>query len=394
MCENGSMIRKKHLIATLVALGMTTTCSAWNETVLGRLGDEGKAYFDGQDDIEGDIFEGQLAVGSRFSVVVQPAAGENEADVLGAVLTSEDDSVLRVTPAQNDGLAADLEVMGSGETKLLLQNGDEVVDWISVRTARAASLVLLDESLAGSGIDARIPGRFGLIERQSAGIRVRVDNSCGEEIYAPNAFTFSSDRPEVVNIATMASSDRSFLVRSSDSVGEAVISVLLDDVSHEFHIDVIHSYEVGNIETNVASVADQSALLWARAFAGNTEIIGMTYVWENDGGTTLSSTQGAYTQATLAPAGVDAEGNELPLSSAVVAASLFGHRAGLDLLTVSTDQLVSTRVETVATEEDEPSDASAGCDELGATTAACQAAFSIPLLWMRRLRRLRRSRAG
>ena len=383
--------RLSHRGALLVAGASLAPGCAPGETPEGVLGEERLVYFEAPSD---QVFAARLLVGSRFGVELHARREEDAARLGGGELTSSDASVASV--ARVDGPDPDLDeddfdvvLVGAGEAELIaIDAGGEELDRVRVRAAAAERVELLDAKLVGASVDARLPAQLALLEDSSALFGVSAVDRCGGALLAFDAVEVTSSDE---GVARVSSDDGVVFEVETRTAGEVELEVAAaSGASSTFAVEVIAPEVIDRVQVRAAAAQQNQAELWARAFAADLEVVGLDYTWSSSERVSLSRDRGPNVIATIS---FPAEGAPPDTRPAIVEAEAHGEEGRLDLLSLRSEDLVTSRVP--PREAPTPTPA-AGC---GSEPCDPTAAAALGVLWLPRLRRrrnpsLRRGRAS
>lgn len=377
-------------------------------TKSGVPGEQDVALFDAETHL---VFAERLTVGSRVDVSVVARRGDDEERVLKGSLASSDEGVLHVVSSrivkEGEGESAYerheavVELTGPGEAHLVLLGADgSFLDRILLKAARPASVELLDGTLLGSAVDARLPDRFALVDRREVTFVVAPTDRCGGAM-----LDLGGVQLEVLEATSSEEPDPSPFVNAVVATPGvwALTGTLPDDEPLtprraklrlegsglaepvDYALQVVAPSAVDEVDVAVARAEPGVATVWGRAFADDEEVIGLSFDWESNARVTLNVSEGPIAIANIS---FPAEGEPPDERPAQVSAEVFGTEDTLDLLTLRDEsQLRPGRVPPV--EIPPPSGPSCGAEE-----AACdpyQLGFFITALLLGR--RLTRKRA-
>lgn len=346
----------------------------------GSVGEEGEVVFQAENAtiLAADT---RLVVGSAFDVV---GVAKGDASLDGAVFVSGDEDVLRVVAA--DVAAGRVEVTGAGEAFLVVRSGDgDEIDRIAVRAAVPKTRGLLEAQLVNSSVDARLPDAFAVVADQDLDVFVGAVDRCGGGLLDWRASPpVSSDEA----VLTVAPHDVAGYTLTPVAGGEAMLTVATPGVDEplSFAVRVIDPALVDDVvPTASAKLSDDSVELWGRAYAGDDEVVGLTYGWSATQRVTLSNARGPTTIATVA--GVAGTDGGVVEGDAIVTASARDEEGTVDLFSTSIP-FAAARRDDPASDPDEPPATGGGCG--GGQAAVCDpAAAAVLLVGARRLRRRR-----
>lgn len=371
-------------------------------------GEHDVALFDADTQL---VFAERLTVGSRVDVTVTPRRGDDEDRVLAGTLASSDESVLRVVSSavgeEGEGESAYsrheavVELTGPGEAHLELRAADgSVLDRILLKAARPRSVELLDGTLLGSAVDARVPHSFALVDRREVIFTVGATDRCGGAMLdfggvelttlVPGDDEEPERSPYVHNV--VASSGVWSLTGAlpvDDPLVPRRVTLRLSGASLAEPIDyaltVVPPSAVDEVDVAVATAEPGVATVWGRAFVDDEEVIGLSFEWESNARVTLNVSEGPVAIASIS---FPAEGEPADARPALVTAEVFGTEGSLDLLTLRDEsQLKTGRLPPV----DAPAPTGPSCGGTSETCDPYQLGFFITALLLGR--RLTRKRA-
>ncbi len=386
-------------------------------TLVGCVESSGKTGVPGEQDVA--LFEAptelafgeRLTVGSRFDVLVVGRRADDEARVLEGSFASNDPDVLRVIGTQlEDGESAkrqrvSVELTGAGEAFLVLRDESGTdIDRVHVMAAEAESAELLDGTLLGSVVDARLPARIGVVDGKEVPLVVAATDRCGGALLDLGGIGVEAREPsssEEVPLQTP------YLSVGVDDAGVWLIEGVLSEedplVPREAHLQldgaglaepivyevkVVPASAVDEVDVAVATAAPGVASVWGRAYADDEEVIGLSYDWSSNARVTLGSSEGPVTEASIS---FPAEGEPADERPALVSAEVFGSEDEIDLLTLQDES--ELRPGRVPLSDDAP--ATPAGPSCGGSQEVCdpyQAGFLLgAVLLGRRLKRRKRS---
>lgn len=399
----------------LLAAGLPGCVPASGKT--GAPGEKDVALFDAESEL---VFGERLTAGSRVTVYVAARRGDDEERVVEGTLRSSDEDVVRVESSfvrrvgEGDTAyrrhEALLEVTGPGEAHLLLEGADgEVIDQKLLKAAVPKAVELLDGTLLGSAVDARLPERLALVDGEPVTFAVAATDRCGGglldlggvRVAALDPATVDDEEPEASPYLDVSLADTGAWVLEGALPDDdpltprsAVVQLQVPGVDEpiRYQLKVVPPSAVDEVDVAVAAAEPGVATLWGRAFADDQEVIGLSYEWDSNDRVTLSVGQGPLTRATIS---FPAEGEPLDERPALVSAEVFGTEEELDLLTLKDEsELRPGRVPPV---ESTPPPVGPSCGGAQETCDpyAVASLFGALLLGRRltRVRRVRRERA-
>lgn len=318
-------------------------------------GEQDVALFDASTQL---AFEERLTVGSRVDVSVVGRRGDDEERVLAGTLASSDEDVLRVVSSaigeEGEGDAAYsrheavVEMMGPGEAHLMLFGADgAVIDRVLMKAAVPREVELLDGTLLGSAVDARLPEGFALVAGQEVTFVVAATDRCGAPMIdlggvAVDALAPSSEgeEPAVSPYLNAVVADAGVwlltgMLPNDDPLAPRQVDLRLRgsgiDEPVRYALRVVPASAVDEVDVAVARAEPGVATVWGRAFADDEEVIGLSYDWESNPRVTLNTDEGPIVTANIS---FPAEGEPADERPAIVRAEVFGTEEELDLLTL------------------------------------------------------------
>jgi hypothetical protein len=333
----------------------------------------------------GAFFQARLVVGSGFAVAGKARVDDDRQAVAGALFQSSDPSILVVE--ENVITAGRVKLIAPGSAELRVMGGDGLeIDHLVIEAARPKKQNVLDDFFVSSSIDARIPTTFGMVRSTGATLRLGATDRCEGGLLDVGATTMTSSDETIVKITPngVAGFDLSALEE-----GEVTVTVEGGGVEPvTLTVKVVDSDFVNVVQPLVATGQDNTATLWARAFAGELELLGITFGWTSDPRVALSAQNAAVVTATIEQPVEGAPPDERP---ATVTARAFGTEGTVDLFAVTGASIVTSRVDDDGTDAtNDTSAATTGCAN-PFTGAGCDpfAAVLLPALGLGRLRRRR-----
>lgn len=400
-------------VVTAVAFALLSGCVA-GAAKSGVPGEEDVALFDASTEL---VFAERLTVGSRVDVFVVARRGDDEARVLAGALSSSDESVLRVVWSdvrrEGEGESAYrrhealVELTGPGEAHLVLEDADgAAIDRILLKAAVPKTVELLDGTLLGSAVDARLPETIGLVDRQEVPFAVSATDACGGALLdlggvgvaALDPATSDDEQPTpspylkavaadagLWLLEGLLSDDEPLTPRDAD----VQLRVAGADEPVRYRVKVVPASAVDEVDVAVAAAEPGVATLWGRAYADDDEVIGLSYEWGSNDRVTLSVGQGPMTRADIS---FPAEGEPSDERPALVSAEVFGTEEEIDLLTLKDEsELTAGRVPPL---EETPAPTGPSCGGAKQTCDPYELAFLLgALLLGRRLQRGRPQRS-
>lgn len=341
----------------------------------GVIGERGRAYFTSEDtDL---VFSQALVVGSRFHLRVQGAT-EADANLVAGTLRLTDREVLAFTSEDVGPLNAEVEVVGPGEAHIeVISTEDEVADRILIRAANPARLEVGDGSLQGAAVDPRLPDRFGLAE-PTAVFLVGLDR-CGGALLPVKAFDLAVPADGELSVERGGANDWTL---APTGLGETELSILKNgEPVAAYDVVSVAPGQISDVNPRIAAFDEDSAQVWARAFAGNVEVVGLQYSFFSSERVTLRDVEGAFTVATIAAL----EEGETEPPPATVELRHDVAMATLDLMAATASDVEASRVPPPEVAEPDP-DTASGC-----SSPECNPYLGVVagLFALRRLRRLK-----
>lgn len=422
------------LTRALVGLSLSilwVTGGCWlGETPEGFLGDERLVYFQPSNE---QVFSQRLMTGSRFWLNVQARREDDDARVLVARLRPSDDAVVRVhlaeengadftdagplplggaAGAEDDALALEsnaedagpevaprtapvlpsgtakrywIEILAPGDAQLILEDDQGGIDQIALQAADAEQIDLLDLGILGNDLDARLPNRFGMLNEARQELAVAAEDRCGGPLLALDAIDLTSSDATICQIQRDNALAFALSTQAEGQVEMNVVPYVPKAILGEpvpFSLAVYAADDVDDLRLEVAAVEGNTALVWGRAFASDTEVIGLEYAWDATERIDLDRVRGPWVNASLYIPQEDEAPDDRP---AEVFASWENNDAEIDLLTVRENEVNRTRLPPPTPESVNTSASCAGdpCDPLGASM------FGAWIGW-RRIRRYRK----
>lgn len=388
--------RSRSLFLVLTALGLCNVAGLssvgcrFPTDQEGVDGVRGRVAFDGDNNF---FFTERLIIGSESSLLLHPLFPDEDRVLLGtALVESANPAVLSVSENPEASNTYTLKIVGAGESILRVLDPNAVddpatavdereIDAILVRAAETAATHLFDGNLVQSSIDARLPSTFALVEDASIELFIGGTDRCGGGLANIGAGTLTSNDPDGLEVNLL--SDGSKFVARAKAVGSYTVDMsVAGTLIRQFNINVVDASDVDFLDVRVAAFEESTALLWARAFAGAQEVVGVSYAWRTTNPLiSLSSNTGVAVSATLSP--LDSTTTDL-----LIDALVFDAEGSIDLLTTTEDQIINTRVPN----ESIPTAASTGCGGQVCDPYAALALAGLGLLSPRQRRLWRRLR--
>lgn len=395
----------------LVVIAAVTAGCVESSGKKGVPGEEDVALFEAPTEL---AFAERVTLGSRFDVMVVARRTADEPRVLGGAFSSSDDDVLRVVSSEvvKEGEGDDaierqrvsVEVTGPGEAYLVATDGEGAdFDRILVRGAEPARVELLDGTLLGSVVDARLPERISLVDRRETLFVVAATDRCGGAMLDLGGVVVEPHDPDSTEETPLTTP---YLTAVVADAGVWVTNGLLSDaeplVPRETHlrlsapgleepavyeVKVVPASAVDEVDVAVASASEGAAVVWGRAYSDDDEVIGLSYDWSGNGRVTLDRSEGPLASVDIS---FPAEGEPADERPALVTAEVFGTEEDLDLLTLRSESELRTGRVPPLEETAAPSGPSCGGSEDACDPYQAALAFGA-LLFGRQLKRRKRS---
>ena len=347
------------------------------------------------------VFSSRVAVGSTFAVTALAKTDETViSDSATVVPTNEEALAVSDVEVAGGEVRCVVSVTAPGAAALAIVDDGVELDRIALQAARAVQTTLVDATLLDSGaaVDPTLPARFAIADDGATRVLVSATDKCGEAVLDLGA-------SEVVVVAREAVDD------SADDVDPASLAVVTADGpaaftiaptgAHDFALELrtpglqslawqVSAVRRGDVDEVAATAASadpdtSSVTLWGRAFVNDVEFVGGEFTWTADERVTLSTASGATTAATIAFPAPGEPADERP---ATVTAEVVGESAVIDLLALTSTDLVTSRDAPPLRESSSPETTDAGFS-CGGTPCDALAAF-VPMVGLR-LRRRRRA---
>lgn len=248
-----------------------------------------------------------------------------------------------------------VEVLSPGEVFLILEDDEGGIDQIMVQAANAQQLHLLEIDRLATELDARLPEDFGALTRETRELGIAAADRCGGALLAIDALELKSSTEDVCGVQ-----QRSALTfeLTPQSLGNTQIEVVphveqaWPTADSGYAMRVVSTDEVDRMRLEVAAVDGNTALVWARAFASDVEIIGLSYAWDATDRVDLDRTTGPWVRASLYIPAEDEAPDDRP---AEITATWQDEVAEIDLLRVRENEVNRTRLPPVSADDFRPS---------------------------------------
>lgn len=375
------------VVAIALAAWAVPACAPVAQPPSGVLGERREVVFQGENDVVLAATT-RLSTGSAFDVKAVP---RTDADLGGATFESDDEGVLKVV--EPDVAGGRVEVVAPGAAYLQVRGeSGAVIDRVAVRAAAPLRTELVEQQLLGA-VDARLPALFGLVVDEDVELLVAAIDRCGGDLLDQGASTMTTSDAAIVDVT--ATETGGFLLTPL-AAGDAVITLTSTDLPEQaYEVRVVTVDLVDDVAPTAASASENNVLLWGRAYAGSTEVVGLTYAWGGTDRVKLSLDRGAWTTATIEGVNGDgADGGAVVEGDAKVTAEAAGEEDELDLLALTAADLVSTRVGQRADDPVPGDPAPTGGCAGGTAPQVCDPTAAVALVGMSALRRLSRRRSG
>lgn len=376
------MSTRRRLVPRLLPallIGATVVGCIPPNDALGTRGEEGRVYFNSSDTVL--VFSEPVMVGSTFEVHVVAVDTDRDATVAAGTLSVDEPSKFSFVGDPAAGHAV-LTVEGPGESYLRVSNAaGEEVDRILLRAAVAVSVEVAEATMTGSAVDPRVPGRFGTIEDADLPIFIAGLDRCGGGLLPVNVVELETLDGGVLEVEQGGANDWTLRGRSE---GEGELSVVIDQQPWvTYDVEVVAPRDIDDVDPWISAFDESVAQVWARAYTGDTEVIGLVYTWNASDRVSLRNLLGTYNVAGI-EAGADA-------GPALVELGYEGDTvAAIDLLTATTLDVSGGRVPPPEVAPATPTGEAGGC--LGGAGATACDPYAACLLGAFALRRLRRRR--
>lgn len=238
-----------------------------------------------------------------------------------------------------------VEILAPGEVTLSLEDESGVLDHISLTAAHARQLHLLEVNLLGSDLDARLPARFGLTsEAAPREVGIAAEDRCGGALLALDAIALASSDEEVCTVVRQSALTFGLTPLAAGSTELHWMPrgpVALDVVEPAYGLSVVGEEDIDRVRLDVAKVEDNTALVWARGFAADVEVVDVEYRWEASERVELDRTRGPWVYASISFPAEDEAPDDRP---AEVSARWQENEKEIDLLQVRENEINRTRI--------------------------------------------------
>jgi hypothetical protein len=363
-------------LALLAAAG----CLPANDA-LGTRGEEGRAYFNSADTVL--VFSESVMVGSTFEVHVVPVDTDQDGALAAGTLSVDEPSMFSFIGDPTAGHAT-IRVEGPGESYLRVSNPEgEEVDRILLRAAVAVSVEGAAATMTGSAVDPRVPARFGTLEDSDLPLFIAGLDRCGGALLPVNVVDLETLDGGVLEVEKGGAND--WTLHAGDE-GEGELAVIVNEQPWvTYDVEVVRPRDIDDVEPWISAYDQSVAQIWARAWADDTEVVGLVYGWSASDRVSLRNLLGTYNVAGI-ESGADA-------GPALVELTFDGDTvAEMDLFAATALDLSTGRVPPPEVAEPTPTASSSGCGGSGSTACDPYAAFLVGAFALRRLRRLRARR--
>jgi hypothetical protein len=384
------------LPALVAAAGLVCSVGCVEEGPEGTTGANGKVVFQATTSL---VFSSPVSVGSSFDVgfVKKNDDVELSDSATLTVTGGEPAGAASIVEKEGDAGTYTVTLEGAGFVKLVVEDGGEDVDFISVDTRVIANSALVDDALlnASQVVDARLPQRFAILNDQTARVLVSAVDACAAGVLDLGTSALVvvpvEEGVDPATVATVtADGEAAFIVEPVAESGAFSLELRTADLAVlSYDIDIISRGDVDEVQAEVAQVDTQSnvAQLWGRAFVDDIDVVGIAFDWSSDARVALSSVNGGATSATISFP-TDGTVDDRP---ATVTAEAFGVAGSVDLLALTAEKLVGSRGgvpdRPAADTDDDSDDAAAGDGCTGGGAGTCTAAGLLSAGLLRRRRR-------
>jgi hypothetical protein len=344
------------------------------------------------------VFSERLSVGSRFSITARPL--EADALVLGEgadVGVSSTSATVTVTERADDALTFEVVLSGPGEIRLAVSVDGEIVDRINLTAVPPAITTLVDGTVLDHAgvIDARVPARFSFPVERTLAVGVAAVDRCGNGILDLGASSVVVDEDADVTVVPTPLGGFELLAEVP-SVGAFDLTLQSPGLAPlTYRAKAVDPSAVDEVRVNLvhADSAEGTFTAWARPFADGVEVLAIDDItWAGNARITLTTSVGPLIDGVVDFAASDDPNYP---TDALLTASTLGEEGTLNLLGLSTDDIVTTRAAppTRPGELDEDDDALGGgalsCASCDDAPACDPLAALVPIWGLRRLRRRR-----
>jgi hypothetical protein len=297
------------LTALFILIG-TIACESPTQSQ-GVLGQNGRAYFSGQNDL---IFTEHLMVGSYLRIGVQPVSNDDASSVMMSTFKSADSRVIEVTIS--DSGAGEFDVIGPGNTALeLVSESGEVIDFVILKAAYANKIEVTENVLLGTEISPILPREIAIILDEPVSLSFQGRDSCGQPLLPVEAIETSVTNPEIIQLTEDGSG---LLVEGLAPGAQEIHFQGRKGPETTLDLETVSKSDVSRIDITMASADPPQAELWGRAYSGPREVIGISYEWSSEDSVELSNQNGITVIATVAEAPDESAENGVTTGEAAV----------------------------------------------------------------------------